>query len=502
MNRLQIFRLLRRNAKLSEKRSPAFDQNVVAKVLLYIGAAIIAIYMIVLGSILGKVSAEEDSPAIMLFALPWLLLIDFFLRFLTQQTPMLFVKPYLIMPIKTQNVVECYLLTIVTSGYNLLWLCLFLPFAFVCIVAGTNVLAVLAVVVCGMLMVMANSLWYLLVRTLIMRSLLWWLLPLAVYAVILLPILLPIWFSDSSIGTLLEDVADVLNTTPMLWLMVIVMAGILFGLLMINRKVQMRFVREEIAHEQKKAGTMKHVAKFTFLERFGMTGEYLKLELKSIMRNKAIRTRVVMSLALMVMFSVLISFTSVYDQKFMLNFWCFYCFSIYGVTALTKVMGPEGNYIDLLMTQRENILMLLRAKYCFHVVILIVPFAVMLSAVFAGKFSILMMLASMMLTCGLVYFMLFQLAVYNKQTLPLDQKITGKNNIENGIQIIIELAAMFVPLILMGLFLALLPENTAYIVLTLIGLLFAAASPLWMRNIYRRMMKRKYVNMEGFHASR
>ena len=107
-----------------------------------------------------------------------------------------------------------------------------------------------------------------------------------------------------------------------------------------------------------------------------------------------------------------------------------------------------------------------------------------------------------MLTCGLVYFMLFQLAVYNKQTLPLDQKITGKNNIENGIQIIIELAAMFVPLILMGLFLALLPENTAYIVLTLIGLLFAAASPLWMRNIYRRMMKRKYVNMEGFHACR
>ena len=45
MNRLQIFRLLRRNAKLSEKRSPAFDQNVVAKVLLYIGAAIIAIAM-------------------------------------------------------------------------------------------------------------------------------------------------------------------------------------------------------------------------------------------------------------------------------------------------------------------------------------------------------------------------------------------------------------------------------------------------------------------------
>jgi hypothetical protein len=35
-----------------------------------------------------------------------------------------------------------------------------------------------------------------------------------------------------------------------------------------------------------------------------------------------------------------------------------------------------------------------------------------------------------------------------------------------------------------------------------IGLLFTITHPIWLKNIYRRMMKRKYVNLDGFHASR
>ena len=55
MNRLELFRLLRRNVKLSEKRSPALEQSMVAKVMMYIGAALMGAYMIFLGSLLGKI---------------------------------------------------------------------------------------------------------------------------------------------------------------------------------------------------------------------------------------------------------------------------------------------------------------------------------------------------------------------------------------------------------------------------------------------------------------
>ena len=89
-----------------------------------------------------------------------------------------------------------------------------------------------------------------------------------------------------------------------------------------------------------------------------------------------------------------------------------------------------------------------------------------------------------------------------KQTLPLNQKITGKGNVENGLQLIIELLAMFVPILLVALMLLLFSETAAYIVLAIIGLGFTLAHPWWMRNVYNRMMSRRYENLEGFHATR
>jgi hypothetical protein len=498
MNRLSAYRLLHKSAKLSEKRHPALEQGKVAKVMMYIGAALMAIYMIFIGSMFGKLAADNDSPATILVLMFMLLLpLDFLLRFIAQQTPMVFVKPFMLLPLKTQIVVESYLLNLLCSGYNLLWLSLLLPYAYINIVAGVSLWTMLAVTVCGLLLVMINSQWYLLVRTLIGRSLLWWLLPVAVYLAIFLPVLL----ADDPFDPM-QQFVYVFDNAPMLWLLALGLVVVLLLFVLFNRNMQHRFIWQELAREQKKASAIKHVWKFSFLERFGQAGEYLKLELKSIMRNKAIRSRVMMSLGLIVMLTVLISYTDVYDGAFILNFWCYYCFAIYGMTALTKVMAPEGNYIDLLMTQHENILLLLRAKYYFHVAILLLPLLIMLPAVIAGKFTMMMMLAYMLLTSGLGYFIMFQLAVYNKQTLPLDAKLTGKNNMESGLQLIIELVGMFAPLLLVGVTLAVTDEDTAYALMAAVGLVLTLLHPLWLRNIYRRMMLRKYENLEGFHATR
>ncbi len=497
MNRIALYRLLRHNAKLSEKRSPALEQGKVAKVMMYIGAAFVAAYLIFLGSIFGRLAAEEDMAEMILLLLPLLLIIDFLMRFMAQQTPMVFVKPYLLMPMRSQVVLESYLLTMVTSSYNFLWLCLLLPYAYINLLAGANFWAILGIVVCGLIMVMINSQWYLLVRTLIGRSLLWWLLPIAVYGAAIG--LFVIMIENDGLGIL----SDWFYFHPWgIWVLALLLTGVLALALLLNLKVQGGFIRKELSKEQKKAKAIKHVSQFTFLERFGQAGEYLKLELKSIMRNKAIRARVFSSLFLIVMLSALITYTDMYDGKYLLNFWCYYCFAIYGMTTLTKVMCPEGNYIDLLMTQRENILLLLRAKYYFHVAILLVPLIIMLPAVIAGKFTLLMMLAYLLLTSGLSYFIMFQLAVYNKQTLPLDAKLTGKNNVESGLQLIIELVGMFLPLLLVGVLLAVCTEEATYIIMALLGLVLTIAHPLWLRNIYLRMMQRKYQNLEGFHASR
>jgi hypothetical protein len=374
------------------------------------------------------------------------------------------------------------------------WLALYLPYAFIVLCGGASFATALLIILCGILLTLSNSQFYLIVRTLTARSVLWWVLPILVYGGFWLSAAIDVKWMDKQIDFLCDFTAT--------WYFFLFCVVLLAGLFWVNRWMQFRYVREEIMKQEKKEAAMKKVYQYTFLERFGQTGEYLKLELKSIFRNKAIRSRVIMSLALIIVLTLLISYTSMYDGKMMLNFWCFYCFGLYGMTTLVKIMGPEGNYIDLLMTHKENILSLLKAKYYFHVAILIVPMLLMMPAVIAGKFSMLMMLAYLLLSSGLLYFTLFQLAVYNKQTIPLNQKITGKNNVENGVQMIIQMLAMFSPLVLVAALVLLFNETTAYLVLGTIGLIMTLAHPLWLRHIYVRLMKRKYENMEGFHASR
>ena len=507
LNRLKLFSLLRRHNWLSFRRSPAYEQSMVARVMMVIGAGFMIVYMIFLGTMFGGLANSSDLPAMLLmFMFIFLLLLDFFLRFVVQKTPAMLIKPYMLLPIPRRSVVDTFLLTSLTSGYNWMWLALFLPYCFIIYCGGTPFLTVLSVLICGMLLILANSQFYLLVRTLIGRSLLWWVLPVVVYGAFM-GLLLLSTFDDSFFASLIPNVDELFDSIAEAlaepWAILLCL-GLLVGLLWLNRITQYRFAFEEVTREERPTALTSHTAgiEFTFLERFGQTGEYLKLELKSIMRNKAIRSRVFMSLALIVMLTLIIAYTDMYDGRMMLNFWCFYCFAIYGMTALIKIMAPEGNYIDLLMTHRENILQLLRAKYYFHVAILFVPLLLMLPAIIAGKFQLLMVAAYMLLSSGLLYFLLFQMAVYNKQSLPLNDKITGKNNMETGLQLVIELTAMFLPMVLVALLILLFDEQTAYWVLAVIGLLFTLTHPLWLRNIYIRMMARKYQNLEGFHASR
>ena len=271
-------------------------------------------------------------------------------------------------------------------------------------------------------------------------------------------------------------------------------------LFFINRHFQFKFVYEEISKKSEKA--LKHISQFSFLNRFGLIGEYLKIEAKSNMRNKTMRARCIMSLSLIIVLSLLIAYTSIYDSELMLNFWCLYCFAIYGVTALIKIMGQEGNYIDLLMMHRENIIALLKAKFWFYSAVLIVPFLIMLPAVVEGKFSLLMVLAYMLLTAGFLHFVIFQLAVYNKQTLPLQEKVTAKGNFENGMQLVIEIFAFFGPILITFLGYLLVGLTYTYIILCVVGLAFIATHQIWIRNIYNRMMKRRYENIEGFINTR
>ena len=505
MNRFQIFKELRKHRKLAEKRAINFEQNKMAKWLIWILGLMVIGYLIFFAVIFAMVANDSSSTTaleLIFGMMPFVLLIDFFIRFMAQQTPAQLVKPYILLPIPKNVCIDSFVLTSLFSTGNLVWFAMLVPYALMSVVFSYGFWAAIGMLVCYYLFILANSQWYSIVRTLINNSLRWWILPICVYALMALPVIIKGgsekgWdsFFDfySSIGTAIEQG----SILPYL-----IALALLLVLAFINRRLQIINVWREISRVEKTTH-LKSVSRFAFLDQYGEIGQYIQLEIKTIMRNKNPRKGFIFATAIVLMFSLLISFTTAYDSQFMTNFWCIYNYAIYGAMMILKVMCNEGNYIDCLMVRRENILKLLRAKYIFYSVLLFLPFLLMLTTVFSGKWSILMLVSYGVFTAGFQYFLLFQMAVYNKQTVPLNTKFLSKNGMENNYyQLVVEMAAFFLPLPLIMLMQAVLGNTVAYLTMLVIGIAFIATSPMWMRNIYTRMMKRKYILLEGFRASR
>ena len=474
-----------------------FEANQYGKLFGYIVIAIFAIEFIALGTFLGWIGAKEGIPEMVFYMMPFLLILDFGGRFVTQQTPLMLVKPYLLTPISKYSAIDCFLVNQLFDAGNFVWMTLFLPYTFIVWCGGITGWAAIGMLCLLHLMVVINSQWYLIVRTLVNQSMLWWLLPAAFYGTLLLPLFI---LSDAQIDTITDTISALTKEYIFSWWAFLFHAIVFTLLFLINRRLQMTLIYDEISKVEKTK--LKHVSEFTALNRFGQIGEYLKLEIKSTMRNKAIRGRFIQGVCFITFFSLAIAFLDIYRSSFERNFFCLYCFIFFGAVNLTKVMCPEGNYIDLLMVHEENILTLLRAKYYYYCGVLLLPFLLTLIPVFAGKFSLIMVLAYLFTATGPVYFLLFQMAVYNKQTLPLNDKITGKNQMENKWQGIASMVAMFAPVCMVFILQAFFSETASYWLLTAIGLVFTLSERYWMRNIYRRMMARRYQNLEGFHATR
>lgn len=507
MNKITLLRVLRQHIKLSEKRNIDLENNKFAKYGVWVIYGFVLIYLMFLAVMLSLIANDIKTMTAteMLFSLsPFILTIDFAFRFISQQTPAQLIKPYLLLPISKYACIDCFILSALLSYGNLTWFFILVPYTIMSVVFSEGIIVSLGFLLGFYILILINSLWYMLVRTLISRSILYWLLPVFVYACILLPWITDdiSWLTDKDLKILsldlYSDIGSMLTSFNILayLFLFIVFSALVFA----NRRLQYISIWQELASS--KDSNLRTVTKFSFFDKFGEIGEYLKLEVKSIMRNKNIRKTFIYANVAVVLFSLLISFTEIYDSNFMTNFWCVYCFSLYGAMILINIMGYEGNYIDCLMVHKENIISLLKAKYYFYSMLLFLPLLLLLPTVFMGKCTILMLVSYMLFIAGAGYCMFFQLAVINKKTIPLNTKFIGKVNGHDYVKILVEMIVFFVPVTFISILQNMFSDTVAYLILMSIGIIFIFTNKLWIRNIYNRIMLKKYDTIEGFRTSR
>jgi len=497
MNKYQLYKLLRNNESLKERRHPMFDKNRFMKFLLifmWLYYAAILLFMGVTMAI-GMKGAYNGVAAYHVLDgwFPIVLIIDFWVRFIMQDTPVNQAKPYTLLPIRRSFLMHVYLLRSGFSLGNLYWGFMLVPFGLIAIAVHFGWITFIGWLLGWWLLCIADGFCYLFVRTLLTKHMAWLLLPIVIHGAIIAAMFVPEhnWL-DMPCTILLNAFAN--------WniLYIIALFAIVALLYYANFLLQNALVYNEIS--KKEEVEVKNTAKMSFLNRYGCIGEYLKLEVRMRMRNKTVKMQFAMGLGMMLLFSVIMYFSDVYDGSFMKSFICLYNYIVLGMMTLISIMCHEGNYIDGLMSRRESIYQLLRAKYYFNSLLLIIPPIILLPQMITGKMSVWMNLGYLFFTVGILFPILFQLAVYNKDTLPLNQKLTGKQG--NATQQIVSLVILFIPIGVEKLATLLLGDPWGYILLMSMGFVGIITHKLWLRNIYRRFMIRRYINMEGFRATR
>ncbi len=494
-----IYRSISQNQRLQARRHPMFEKNMTMKVFGYIFVAFWAAYLVMLGI---TIFYAFDDTALEAFdwidgGMIWFLILDFLTRFAMQETPAQNIKQYKLCDIPNSFLLHTFLFRMGLQPYNLFWAFFFIPFGWLAIPQFYGVVGFVGFILGWWLMFVLNSYWYLFWRTLINRNYLFFIVPLLIYAAFAY---FGIFYDEDHQWLFQGNILlmrGFCQWNVLSWLFIVVF---IIPLYIINYRLQKVAIYVEIA----KTEMVKQVKtnNMTFLDKFGIIGEYLKLELKSMVRNLVVRKQFITGALCMLMLCGLFSFSDVYaDMPFMRIFICVYCFTCLGVMTLTTVMCAEGNYIDGLMVRKETVLSLLKAKYYFQCMVLIVPFLFSLMPIMEGKITWLMALGCMFFTSGAVFPFIFQLAVYNDSTIHLNEKLT-KAGRDTKVQMIMSGIALFLPMLLMYILVQSFNDEVAAISMLTIGVIGTVLHPLWLRNIYNRFMKRRYRNMDGFRNSR
>lgn len=338
---MSLYSDIRRIQKLDEKRNPMFEKNRFAKVMIYIGIAFWAAYLVFFGVLLPAAFSDSfpnmEPYHILNKGLLIVLVLDFLIRFLFP-TPVQEIKPFLLLPIPKKKVMAALLLREAANPFNLFWLFLFIPFALLSVTRFYGLAGVLGYAFGIWLLTVANSYWSMLIRVLKRQKFVYicWCLP--VYGIFALLEFLPGTHWVSTFTMNLGEAFILWN--PLAFIGALILAGMLG---MLNRKVQLHLIYNELSRVEDTR--LKHISDYSFLDRYGNVGDYIRLELKMLVRNKTPRSQFWSFTILTVLFALALTF-EVYGDGLMNDFICLYCYCVMGLSTLIQTMAIEGNYID------------------------------------------------------------------------------------------------------------------------------------------------------------
>jgi hypothetical protein len=443
-----------------------------------------------LKSILEKLYPGRDAVLIFSGFILYYFAIDFIFRFLLQDLPALTIKPYLIQRIRRSELIRFLNIRSLFNIFNLLPFVIFFPF--IITVIGTKfgvVVTVAYLLTISFLSIANNYLLLFLKRKIAVNN--WWLPGILILCT---AIGLADHFNIFSLSRLSTVIFSSLITKPWLCVLPILLATVTYTnnyYFLLNN-----LYLDEMEAKRK----IRKGANFYFLDKYGLTGELISLELKLIWRNK--RPRTMMLYSLIFIFYGIIFYTPINLSD--PSKWWTLMFGGLFVTGLSIfnygsfLFAWQSSYFDGLMSNNLSFKSYLKGKWFLLASLGVILFLV---TVFYGMIDwrlIVIQLACCLYNIGINIILLMYLATWNYKGMDLSRGSTMNYQATGIVQWLFTLLLILLPTIIYFGFYFLMGRWAGILSLGFLGLISLFMREWWLGFISKAFNKRKYLILKGF----
>lgn len=478
-------------------RSQGFYKNLAVSIILGIFALYMAAVFLFLGfsldEILEKANNSLNPMELVNGAMLYIVLISLTGRFLLQQLNTFNLPPYQVLPVKRDSLINFLLLKPLTSIANYFFLLIIVPFTVQSVIHYYSVAVGVRFVACFVLLTWFNSLMASFLKRQFGTGFL-------SFLTILLVLGSVATLEFFRIFSLFDASRFIFNKVVLNPIGLLLPFGMVCLAFMLNKWFFSRNYYTETFNTHNKSE--RAVARdLSFLNRFGMIGELISLEIKLILRHK--RTKGIMYMSCIFLFYGLIFYTNkVYEHQI---YFLFFCASF--MTGLLMLMfgqwtiSWDSNHFDSLMTRNIPVKTYIEANYYLMIAFSILCFVLTTPYFFFGQKIVYLHLAAFLYNVGVnVYFLLF-FATYNTRKVDLSKSSAMNYQGTTYKSFLILLPIMFLPMLLVGQLAEWLSPQIALTTLSVLGLAGILLRRPILNLCVRQFNARKYKMAEGFRES-
>lgn len=485
---------------LQARRSPIWAKSLLTNIFLGLLGLMMLFYMLMLGIFLHKVAdaleAEFYQGATRVDIISRFLIyyfgFEFIIRFFLQNTPVLFIQPYLHLPLKKSKIIHFMLRKSMVSIFNLLALLLLFPFGIIVIYRQLGVEAFLGWTAAVLGLTLLNHFLGIYFKKKLNDH------PnlLLVLIGVMLGATIVEYFQLFEFSSLSVWVFSQFLGTPMLALIPVVLAMVFYQL-------NFSYLKNNTYPDEistRKSSRPKIAGDFAFLKRFGKTGEMMALELKMILRHKRPRNTLVLSGVLLLY--GLFFYTQPNDEGMQ------YVFIFAGIFVTGAFFINHGQFLlswqsgdfDFLLTRNISFRQYIESKYWLFVAVSCIAFVISLGYAYFGWKIVFINFAACLFNIGVSIPLVMRMAMFNPKKIDLNRGAAfnyegmGTAQWLIGIPVLLFPYVFYLPFTLAGY------ENYGIMVVGLVGIIGFAFHKHILGLLTQAFINRRHKIAAGFRA--